>query len=144
MAIKTHYTKPSEVVSKWFVVNAKGRVLGRLASEIAKVLRGKHKPTFSPSVDTGDHVIVINAEKVELTGRKPLDKVYRRHTSYPGGLKEIPYQLMLEKHPDRIITKAVAGMLPKNRLGQAQIKKLKVYAGPNHRHEAQNPENLEI
>ena len=143
--IKTHYTKPADVESRWFVVDAENKVLGRLASEVAKLLLGKHKPTYSPSVDTGDHVIVVNAEKVVLTGNKENTKVYRHHSGYPGGLKEISIARMRKKHPDRIVSIAVRGMLPKNRLGRAQFKKLKVYAGPdNGRHAAQNPQPLEI
>ena len=142
--IKTHYTKPSEVKAAWHVVDAEGKVLGRLATQIASILRGKHKPTFSPSVDAGDHVIVINAEKVVLTRTKGEKKVYRHHTGYPGGLKETSFNEMIAKHPDRVIEAAVRGMLPKTRLGRAQIKKLKVYAGPEHKHSAQNPQPLEV
>ena len=141
---KTHYTKPGEVEVKWFVVDAENKVLGRLASEVAKILRGKHKPTYSPSVDTGDSVVVVNAEKVALTGRKEFTKVYRHHSQYPGGLKEVSFEKMREKHPDRIILSAVKGMMPKTRLGRAQMKKLKVYAGPDHKHEAQQVQPLEI
>ncbi|GMV66235.1 MAG: 50S ribosomal protein L13 [Candidatus Omnitrophica bacterium] len=144
MINKTHYTKPDEVDQQWYVVDAAGKVLGRLATEIARVLRGKHKPTFSPSVDTGDFVIVLNADQVVLTGRKADAKVYRTYSGYPGGLKEIPYRLMLQKHPERIIEAAVKGMLPKNRLGRAQMRKLKVYNGSTHKHEAQQPKPLEI
>lgn len=142
---KTHYTKPSEVESRWFLVDAENKVLGRLASEIAKILLGKHKPTYSPSVDTGDHVIVVNAEKVAVTGNKENAKRYRHYSGYPGGLKETSVSKLREKHPDRIIANAVWGMMPKNRLGRAQFKKLKVYAGPdNGRHTAQNPQPLEF
>ncbi len=144
MINKTHYTKPDEVDQQWYVVDAAGKVLGRLATEIARVLRGKHKPTFSPSVDTGDFVIVLNADQVVLTGRKADAKVYRTYSGYPGGLKEIPYRLMLQKHPERIIEAAVKGMLPKNRLGRAQMRKLKVSNGSTHKHEAQQPKPLEI
>lgn len=144
MINKTHYTKPGQVDQQWYVVDAAGKVLGRLASEIAKVLRGKHKPTFSPSVDAGDFVIVLNADQVVLTGGKADAKVYRSYSGYPGGLKEIPYRLMLQKHPERIIEAAVKGMLPKNRLGRAQMRKLKVYNGSTHKHEAQQPKPLEI
>lgn len=142
--IKTHYTRPSEVEASWHVVDAEGKVLGRLASQVASILRGKHKPSYSPSVDTGDHVIVINAEKVVLTRSKGDQKVYRHHTSYMGGLKETSFREMVAKHPDRVIETAVRGMLPKTRLGRAQIKKLKVYSGPEHKHIAQNPQPLEI
>ena len=142
---KTHYTKPGEVESRWFLVDAENKVLGRLASEIAKILLGKHKPTYSPSVDTGDHVIVVNAEKIALTGAKENAKLYRHYSGYPGGLKETSVSKMREKHPDRIIANAVWGMMPKNRLGRAQFKKLKVYAGPDKgRHSAQNPQPLEF
>lgn len=136
---KTHYTRPAEVNSQWLVVDASGKVLGRLASEVAKILRGKHKPSFSTSVDTGDHVIVINASKVELTGGKGSSKIYRQYSGYPGGLKETTFDQLIRKHPERVIEKAVWGMLPKGPLGREQIKKLKVYAGPEHRHEAQKP-----
>lgn len=141
---KTHYTKPSEVESSWVVVDASNKVLGRLASEVAKILRGKHKPSYSPSVDAGDHVIVINAAKVELTGNKGATKVYRTYSGYPGGLKETSFNQMMDKHPERVIEKAIWGMLPKNRLGRAQFRKLKVYAGPEHQHQAQKPETLVI
>jgi large subunit ribosomal protein L13 len=144
MSNKTHYTKPGEVQSDWFVVDATNKVLGRLASEVAKILRGKHKPTFSPSVDAGDHVIVLNADKVAVTGNKGSDKLYRHYSGYPGGLKETSFNLLMKKHPERIIEKAVWGMLPKNRLGRAQIKKLRVYTGDTHQHEAQKPQPLEF
>ncbi len=142
--IKTHYTKPSEVEAQWHIVDAEGLVLGRLATRIASILRGKHKPTYSQSVDTGDHVVVVNAEKVVLTRTKGDQKVYRHHTGYPGGLKETTFNEMVAKHPDRVIESAVRGMLPKSRLGRAQLKKLKVYAGPEHKHTAQNPQPLEL
>ncbi|MCA9411087.1 MAG: 50S ribosomal protein L13 [Candidatus Omnitrophica bacterium] len=142
--IKTHYTTPSEVVPAWHVIDAEGKVLGRLATKIATVLRGKHKPTYSQCVDTGDHVIVVNADKIVLTRNKGEQKVYRRYSGYPGGLKETSFNEMIEKHPERVIEAAVRGMLPKSRLGRAQIKKLKIYAGPEHKHDAQNPQPLEI
>ncbi len=142
--IKTHYTKPSEVETSWHVVDAEGKVLGRLASQVASILRGKHKPTYSQSVDTGDHVVVVNAEKVVLTRAKGDNKVYRHYSGYPGGLKETSFNQMVEKHPERVIEGAVRGMLPKTSLGRAQIKKLKIYAGPAHKHSAQNPQPLEI
>lgn len=144
MSNKTHYTKPGEVDSQWFVVDATDKVLGRLASEVAKILRGKHKPTFSPSVDAGDHVIILNADKVAVTGNKGSDKMYRHYSGYPGGLKETSFNLLMKKHPERIIEKAVWGMLPKGRLGRAQIKKLRVYTGNTHEHEAQKPQVLEF
>ncbi len=142
--MKTFMAKAEEVERKWYVVDADGKTLGRLASEVAKILRGKHKPIYTPHVDTGDHVIVINAEKVRLTGKKLDQKMYRRHSQYPGGLKEIPYRQLMEKRPTEAVYKAVKGMLPKNSLGRKMLKKLRVYAGPDHKHEAQQPEMLEI
>jgi large subunit ribosomal protein L13 len=141
---KTHYTKPGETPSDWVIIDAADKVLGRLASEVAQLLRGKHKPNFSTSVDAGDHVIIINAEKVAVTGQKSLNKIYRTHSGYPGGLKETTFQQMLEKHPERVVEKAVWGMMPKGRLGRAQFKKLRVYTGSTHHHEAQKPQLLEI
>ena len=129
---------------KWFVVDAEGKVLGRLATRVATILRGKHKPIFTPHLDTGDHVIVVNAEKVHLSGRKRTDKMYRWHTGYIGGLKEVRAEEMLKNHPERVIEWAVQGMLPKNRLGRAMAKKLKVYRGGTHPHEAQQPQTLEM
>ena len=131
--------KESEIDRKWFVVDADGQVLGRLASRVATVLRGKHKPTFAPHLDVGDHVVVINAEKIHLTGRKLKDKLYRWHSGYIGGLREVPAEQMLRSHPERVIEWAVQGMLPKNRLGRAMAKKLKVYRGAAHPHAAQQP-----
>ena len=125
-------------------MDASGKPLGRLASEVAKILRGKHKPIYTPHVDTGDFVIVVNAEKVLLTGKKLDQKMYRRHSHYPGGLKETPYRQLMAKKPDFVIYKAVKGMLPKNSLGRKMLKKLRVYAGPTHKHEAQKPERLEL
>ena len=142
--MKTYTPKATEIERAWWVVDAEGKVLGRLASEIAKVLRGKHKPMYTPHLDTGDHVVVINAEKVRLTGKKEEQKTYFRHSGYMGGDKHIPFEEMREKHPERIIELAVKGMLPKNNLGRLMLKKLKVYAGPEHPHEAQKPEKLEI
>jgi len=141
---KTYVTKPEDIQRKWYVVDAKGRTLGRLASEVAQVVRGKHKPIYSPSTDVGDYVIVVNAEQVSVTGRKLDQKMYYRHSGYPGGLKEISLRRMLEEHPTRVIELAVRGMLPKNRLGRKMIKKLKVYAGAEHPHEAQQPEPLDL
>ena len=140
----TWMPKESEIDRKWFVVDADGQVLGRLATRVASVLRGKHKPTFAPHVDVGDHVVVINAEKVRLTGRKLTDKTYRWHTGYIGGLREISAGRMLKSHPERVIEWAVEGMLPKNRLGRAMVKKLRVYRGGDHPHAAQQPTALEI
>jgi large subunit ribosomal protein L13 len=125
-------------------VDASGQTLGRLASEVARIVRGKHKPIYSPAVDVGDYVIVINAEKIHVTGRKLDQKIYYRHSGYPGGLKEVTLRRMLETHPTRVIQHAVRGMLPKNRLGRKMIKKLKVYAGADHPHHAQQPEPLEL
>jgi len=136
--------KPEEVKREWYLVDAKGKTLGRLASEIAKILRGKHKPIYTPHVDCGDYVIVINAEKIRVTGKKLDDKIYYHHSGYMGGLKAIPLRRMLEKHPERVIELAVKRMLPKNRLGRAMLKKLKVYAGEEHPHQAQKPKKLEI
>lgn len=140
----TSMPRESDIQRKWFVVDAEGQVLGRLATRVATVLRGKHKPIFTPHLDVGDHVVVINAEKVQLTGRKLKDKLYRWHTGYIGGLKEVSAETMLRTHPDRVIEWAVEGMLPKNRLGRAMAKKLKVYRGAEHPHEAQQPQPLEV
>ena len=142
--MKTYVPKLTEIERRWWVVDAEGKVLGRLASEIAQVLRGKHKPMFTPHLDVGDYVVVVNAEKVMLTGNKADNKAYFRHSGYMGGEKFIPFKDMLEKHPDRVIELAVKGMLPKNNLGRLMRRKLKVYAGPNHPHEAQQPERLEV
>lgn len=142
--MKTFMAKPQEVERKWYVVDAKGKNLGRLATEIAKILRGKNKPTYTPHVDTGDFVIVVNAEQVAFTGKKLDQKLYRHHTGYPGGLKEIPYRKLMQTKPTMALYHAVQGMLPHNRLGRKMIKKLRVYAGPVHKHEAQKPELLEL
>ncbi|MDI3546800.1 MAG: large subunit ribosomal protein [Halanaerobiales bacterium] len=142
--MSTYIAKPNEVERKWYVVDAAGQTLGRLATRIAEVLRGKHKPTFTPHVDTGDYVIVVNAEKVKLTGNKWEQKKYYRHSGYPGGLKETPYNKLVEKKPELIIEKAVRGMIPHNKLGRKIMKKLKVYAGPEHPHQAQQPEVMEL
>jgi large subunit ribosomal protein L13 len=141
---KTYVTKNENVQREWFVVDASGQTLGRLATRVAHVLRGKHKPIYSPAVDTGDYVIVVNAGKVHVTGRKLDQKIYYRHSGYPGGLKEITLRNLLQKHPTRAIEHAVRGMLPKNRLGRRMFKKLKVYAGPDHPHEAQQPKPFEL
>ena len=137
---KTYMAKADEVERKWYIIDASGKTLGRMASEIARILRGKHKPIYTPHIDTGDYVVVINAEKVKVTGKKRQNKIYYHHTGYPGGLKVISYDKLLEKNPERIIETAVKGMLPHNRLGRKMYKKLKVYAGPNHPHQAQKPE----
>ena len=142
--MKTFVAKEHEIEKKWYLVNAEDRILGRLATQIAFRLRGKHKPIFTPHADTGDFIIVINAEKVAMTGKKWNDKNYYRHSGYIGGLKAITAKKLLEKKPEEIIRMAVKRMLPKNSLGRRQLKKLKVYAGSNHPHEAQNPEKLEI
>lgn len=142
--MKSYMPKVEEIERNWYVIDAEGKVLGRLASEIATLLRGKHKPIYTPHTDTGDYVIVINADKIVLTGKKLEQKHFRYHTGYPGGLKEIPYERLMEKNPERAIKIAVKGMLPKNRLGRKMIKKLKVYSGPEHKHEAQEPEIYEF
>jgi len=134
--------KESAIDRKWFLVDAEGKVLGRLATRVAHVLRGKHKPTFAPHLDVGDHVVVINAEKVHLTGRKLTSKVYRWHSGYIGGLREVTAERMLRSHPERVVEWAVQGMLPKGRLGRAMARKLKVYKGADHPHAAQKPEPL--
>jgi len=141
--LKTYSAKPSEFNADWLVVDAEGVSLGRLASQIAQLLRGKHKPIFTPHIDTGDFVIVVNAEKVRLSGTKEETKSYFRHTGHPGGARFTSYRELLEKHPERIIEHAVKGMLPHNRLGRQIIKKLKVYVGPEHPHQAQQPKILE-
>ncbi|KRE44317.1 50S ribosomal protein L13 [Paenibacillus sp. Soil522] len=140
----TYMAKSTEVDRKWFVVDAEGKTLGRLASEVAALIRGKHKPTFTPHVDTGDFVVVINAEKIHLTGKKMSDKIYYRHSMYSGGLKATPAHEMIKNKPERVIELAVHGMLPKNRLGDKMKLKLKVYAGAEHPHQAQNPEVYEL
>jgi large subunit ribosomal protein L13 len=140
--MKTYSVKAGEIERKWYVVDARGKVLGRLATEIACILRGKHKPIYSPHLDTGDFVVVINAEEIELTGRKPEQKTYFRHSGYMGGEKHIPFRRMQEKHPERILELAVKGMLPKNALGRQMRKKLRVYAGSEHPHQGQSPEPL--
>ena len=142
--MKTFITKPAEVQRQWFIVDAQGQTLGRLASGIATILRGKHKPGFSPSVDCGDYVVVINADKIHVTGRRMDQKVYYRHSNYPGGLTEVTLREQLENYPTRPIELAVKGMLPKNKLGRKMIKKLKVYAGEEHPHQAQQPVPMEL
>jgi large subunit ribosomal protein L13 len=140
----TYMAKPNEVERKWYLIDAEGKTLGRLASEVASILRGKNKPEFTPHVDTGDFVIVINAEKVVLTGNKLNQKIYYRHSGYPGGLKQATAAEMLQKRPERVIELAVKGMLPKTSLGRKQAKKLHVYAGSEHKHQAQQPEVYEL
>lgn len=142
--MKTFSAKPNDVTRDWFVVDAADKTLGRLASEIAHRLRGKHKPEYTPHVDTGDYIVVVNAEKVRVTGKKTTDKIYHHHTGYPGGLKSISFEKLIDKAPERVIQGAVKGMLPKNPLGRAMFKKLKVYAGAEHPHTAQQPTELNI
>lgn len=142
--MKTFAAKPQDVTQGWYLVNAEGKVLGRLASQIAARLRGKHKPEFTPHVDTGDYVVVVNAAKIRVTGRKAQDKMYYRHTRYPGGLRETNFTKLQARHPERALELAVKGMLPKGPLGYAMLKKLKVYGAGNHPHAAQQPKTLEI
>ncbi|MGV8145295.1 MAG: 50S ribosomal protein L13 [Alkaliphilus sp.] len=142
--MKSYLAKPNEIERKWYIVDAEGKTLGRMATQIATVLRGKHKPEFTPHVDTGDFVIVVNAEKIVLTGKKLDQKFYTYHTGYAGGLRQIPYRKMIAEQPEKIILSAVKGMLPKNRLGRKMLTKLKVFAGPAHKHEAQAPEELNV
>ncbi len=143
--MKTYSAKPAEIEKKWFLIDADGLVLGRLASQVAKILRGKHKPGFTPHMDCGDNVVIVNAEKVRLTGNKRTAKTYYRHTGYPGGIKQTTAGRVLEgKHPERVILKAVERMVPRGPLGRQQMSNLRVYAGPEHKHEAQQPEPLDI
>ncbi len=142
--MRTYSPKPGDVTRQWHVIDASDVVLGRLATQAATLLRGKHKPIFAPHVDTGDFVIVINAEKVALTGNKREAKMAYRHSGYPGGLRSTPYAVLLEKHPEKAVEKAIKGMLPHNTLGRNMLKKLKVYAGPDHPHQAQSPAPFEI
>lgn len=140
----TYMAKPDEVDKNWYIVDAKDKTLGRMASKIATVLRGKHKPEYTPHVDTGDFVIVVNADKIKLTGNKWEQKVHYKHSQYPGGLKTITYGDLKKKNPEEIVRHAVKGMVPTNTLGEKMMKKLKIYAGPNHPHQAQQPEELEV
>ena len=142
--MRTFSAKPAEVNHAWYVVDATDKTLGRLSSEIARRLRGKHKPEYTPHVDTGDYIVVVNAEKIRVTGNKLKDKMYYRHTGYIGNLKQTNLSDLLSSHPERAIQTAVKGMLPKNPLGRAMIKKLKIYAGPEHKHQSQQPEPLDI
>lgn len=142
--MKTYTPKLEDIQRQWYVVDAEDQILGRLATRIASVLRGKHKPMFTPHLDTGDYVVVINAEKIRLSGDKAEKKEYFRHSGYVGGGRHIPFKRMLQTHPDRVIRLAVKGMLPKNKLGRRMRKKLRVYAGPEHPHESQQPKQLEI
>ena len=142
--MKTFSAKPETVERDWYIVDAENKTLGRLSTEIARRLRGKHKPEYTPHVDTGDYIVVINAEKVRVSGNKTTDKMYHHHTGYPGGLKSISFDKLIERAPERVIETAVKGMLPKNPLGRAMYKKMKVYAGSEHPHAAQQPKTLEI
>ena len=142
--MKSFMASPSTVEIKWYVVDAEGKTLGRLASEVANVLRGKNKPTYTPHIDTGDYVIVVNAEKIQVTGKKLDQKIYYHHSEYVGGMKEATLREMMQKKPEFVITHAVKGMLPKGPLGRQMLKKLHVYAGPEHNHAAQKPETLDI
>ncbi len=142
--MRTYVTKPAEVQREWYVVDAQGKTLGRLATEIARVLRGKHKPIFQPNIDTGDFVIVVNCDKIHVTGNRLTEKFYYRHSGYPGGLKAVSLRDMLKTHPDRVIREAVWGMLPHNSLGRQQLRKLKIYRRADHPHGAQKPKPLEV
>ena len=142
--MNTYSAKPHEVDQKWLLVDAEGQTLGRMATAIATRLRGKHKPEYTPHIDTGDFVVVINADKVRVTGNKAKDKIYHSHSGFPGGLKSISFEKLLEKAPERVIKQAVKGMLPRNSLGRAMFKKLKVYAGAEHPHTAQQPESVHL
>jgi large subunit ribosomal protein L13 len=141
--MKTYVAKPSTIVKKWYVVDASGRTLGRLATVVADTLRGKNKPIYTPNIDTGDFVVIINADKVVVTGKKAEDKMYYHHSGYPGGIKSESYKHLFARKPEEVVRKAVKGMLQHNKLGAAQLKKLKIYAGPEHPHQAQHPEVLE-
>jgi large subunit ribosomal protein L13 len=142
--MKSYMARPLEVERKWYVVDAEGKHLGRLATEIVRVLRGKNKPHYTPHVDVGDFVVVVNADRVVVTGKKAEQRVYRRHSGYPGGMKETSYEQMLGRKPTEVLRKAVYGMMPKTRLARKQFKKLKIYAGPEHPHAAQDPQTLEV
>jgi large subunit ribosomal protein L13 len=142
--MKTFMAKTEELERQWYIIDADGKTLGRLASEVAKILRGKNKPTYTPHVDTGDHVIIVNAEKVVLTGKKLDQKLYRHHSLFPGGLKEVPYRKLMAEKPEKALYEAVKGMLPKNSLGRKMLTKLRVYKGTQHNHEAQKPQVLEL
>jgi large subunit ribosomal protein L13 len=142
--MKTYSVKQADITRSWWLVDADGLVLGRLAAELAKILKGKNKPIYTTHLDVGDHVIVVNADKVMLTGNKLQKKIYYRHSGYPGGLKEIPYEVLMRDKPELVVEKAVRGMLPKNRLGRSMLKKLHVYSGPDHPHAAQKPDELSL
>ena len=140
----TYFEKPTDVKAAWHLVNAEGRTLGRLAARVASLLRGKHRPTFTPNVDMGDHVVIVNAEKIQLTGSKMRNKLYRHHSGYPGGLKTATAEHLFRKNPSLLLTKAIEGMLPKNSLGKHMATKLRVYVGPDHPHQAQQPEPISL
>jgi large subunit ribosomal protein L13 len=140
----TYLEKPADVKETWHLVNAEGKTLGRLAAKVAGILRGKHRPTFTPNVDMGDHVVIVNAEKIHLTGSKMETKLYRHHTGYPGGLKTATAQHLFRKDPTQLLTRAIEGMLPKNPLGNGMAKKLRVYVGPTHPHQAQRPQPISL
>jgi large subunit ribosomal protein L13 len=142
--VKTYAVKASDIERQWWVVDASDQTLGRLATRVATLLEGKHKPTYSPHLDTGDHVVVVNAGRIKVTGNKLLQKRYYRHSGYPGGLKEESLQALMARKPELVLERAVKGMLPRNRLGRAMIKKLKVYGGSNHPHQAQQPQAFEL
>lgn len=142
--MRTYFPKKGDIVPRWYIIDAEGKVLGRLSTEIANIISGKNKPTYTPFLDTGDHVIVINAEKIVLTGKKETDKIYRRHSLYPGGLKSTEARFIRAEKPEAMIEEAVWGMLPKNKIGRKMLKKLKVYRGTAHPHEAQKPEKLDL
>jgi len=142
--MKSFIAKPQEIQRKWYVIDAEGRTLGRMASEAAAILRGKKKPIYTPHVDCGDYVIIINAEKVEVTGKKRKEKIYKHHSGYPGGLRELTFEKLQERNPEEIVRHAVKGMMPNGKLGRQMFKKLKVYAGPEHDHAAQKPEPWEF
>lgn len=143
-SVSTFMARPQDVVRKWYVIDAAGKPLGRVAAVAATLLRGKHKPIYTPHIDTGDHVIIVNAERVVLTGRKRQQKIYYHHSGYPGGLKREPYSSLLQRRPEFAVEKAIRGMLPKNRLGRAMFRKLRVYRGPEHPHAGQQPEVWEV
>jgi large subunit ribosomal protein L13 len=142
--MKTYSPRKKDIRRSWYLVDAQGAVLGRLASEVAKILRGKHKPTYAPHMDMGDHVIVVNASGIRLSGEKGPKKTYYRHSQYPGGLKEVPFERLLARHPEKVVERAIRGMLPRNRLGRQMARKLLVYPGPEHTHEAQKPVPLKL
>lgn len=142
--MRTYFPKKGDIEPRWFIIDADGLVLGRLSSKVASIIAGKNKPTYTPFLDTGDHVIIVNAEKVVLTGRKETDKMYRHHSGYPGGLRESAARFVRAEKPESMIERAVAGMLPKNRIGRKMLKKLKVYRGTQHPHQAQQPESVTI